>query len=59
MTTQHTPEPACHENNPQHAAYVARVEELEAEGCTTSDAQGIADMEFDNQQKTKQNKPKK
>ena len=39
--------PACHHDSPQHAAYVARVEELEAEGCDTSDAQGIADMEFD------------
>lgn len=38
--------PACHEDSPQHAAYVARVEELEAEGCDTSDAQGIADIEF-------------
>jgi len=38
--------PACHEDSPYHAAYVARVEELEAEGCDTSDAQGIADMEF-------------
>lgn len=38
--------PACHQDSPQHAAYVARVEELEAEGCDTSDAQGIADMEF-------------
>jgi hypothetical protein len=27
------------------AAYAKRVEELEAEGLTTSDAQGIADME--------------
>jgi hypothetical protein len=39
--------PACHEASPQHAVYVARVEKLEAEGCDTSDAQGIADMEFD------------
>ena len=39
--------PACHKKSPQHAAYVARVEELEAKGCTTSDAQDIADMEFD------------
>ena len=39
--------PACHQDSPQHAAYVARVEQLEAEGCDTSDAQGIADMEFD------------
>ena len=38
--------PACHEDSPYHEAYVARVEELEAEGCDTSDAQGIADMEF-------------
>ena len=38
--------PACHQDSPQHAAYVARVEQLEAEGCDTSDAQGIADMEF-------------
>lgn len=28
--------------------YAARVRELEAEGLTTSDAQGIADMEFTN-----------
>jgi hypothetical protein len=39
--------PACHQDSPQHAAYVARIEELEAEGCATSDAQGIADVEFD------------
>jgi hypothetical protein len=39
--------PACHEDSPHYEAYVARVEELEAEGCTTSDAQGIADWEFD------------
>jgi hypothetical protein len=28
------------------AAYSARVRQLEAEGCDTSDAQGIADAEF-------------
>jgi len=39
--------PACHEDSPQHEEWVKRVEELENEGCTTSDAQGIADMEFD------------
>jgi len=49
--------PACHQDSPQHAAYVARVEELEAEGCDTSDAQGIADMEFD--ALTKPKKPTK
>ena len=38
--------PACHEDSPRHEAYVARVAELEAGGCDTSDAQGIADMEF-------------
>jgi hypothetical protein len=27
--------------------YEKRVEELEEEGCTRSDAQGIADMEFE------------
>ncbi len=27
--------------------YQARVRELEAEGLTTSDAQGVADVEFD------------
>ena len=49
--------PACHQDSPQHAAYVARVKELEAEGCDTSDAQGIADMEFD--ALTKPKKPTK
>lgn len=38
--------PACHVDSPQHAAYCARVEELEAEGCVTSDAQAIADLEL-------------
>lgn len=38
--------PACHEDSPLHDAYCARVEELEAEGCCTSDAQAIADLEF-------------
>jgi hypothetical protein len=38
--------PACHEDSPLFDSYVARVEQLESEGCTTSDAQGIADMEF-------------
>ena len=38
--------PACHEDHPRHKEYCARVEELEAEGLDTSDAQGIADIEF-------------
>lgn len=32
--------------HPRHAEYVARVQQLEDEGCTTSDAQGIADAEW-------------
>jgi hypothetical protein len=39
--------PACHEESDLHEKWLERVEELENEGCTTSDAQGIADMEFD------------
>ena len=39
--------PACHEKSPLHDQWVKRVEELENEGLDTSDAQGIADMEFD------------
>jgi len=31
-----------------NARYEARVRELEDEGCTTSDAQAIADVEFGN-----------
>lgn len=38
--------PASHQDSPEHAAYCARVEELEAEGLCTSDAQGVADVEF-------------
>jgi DNA-binding transcriptional regulator/RsmH inhibitor MraZ len=30
----------------QSEAYQNRVRELEEEGCTTSDAQGVADVEF-------------
>jgi hypothetical protein len=39
--------PACHEKSPYHEQWLRRVEELEKEGCTTSDAQAIADMEFE------------
>jgi hypothetical protein len=46
MSNNHTQDPS-HNNHPMHAAYVARVAELEKiEGCNTSDAQGIADAEF-------------
>lgn len=38
--------PASHEKHPRHADYCARVEELEREGLCTSDAQAIADLEF-------------
>jgi hypothetical protein len=39
--------PACHQDSPNHKQWVKRVEELEREGCDTSDAQAIADMEID------------
>jgi len=39
--------PACHEKSPYHQQWVRRVEELEKEGCDRSDAQAIADMNFD------------
>ena len=39
--------PACHHDSPKHSAWLARVQELENEGLDTSDAQGIADMELD------------
>jgi hypothetical protein len=34
------------EDHPQHAAYTARIASLEADGLTTSDAQGTADAEY-------------
>ena len=34
------------EDHPQHAAYQARIASLEADGFTTSDAQGTADAEY-------------
>jgi len=39
--------PPCHQDNPRHSLWFARVQELENEGLDTSDAQGIADMEFE------------
>ena len=39
--------PACHEKSPYYEQWVRRVKELEKEGCDTSDAQAIADMDFD------------
>ena len=38
--------PPSHQDSPHFDAYCARVEALEAEGLTTSDAQGVADVEF-------------
>jgi hypothetical protein len=35
-----------HVNHPRHDDWTARVAALEEEGLTTSDAQGIADLEF-------------
>ena len=45
--------PPCHIQSQFHLAWVARVAELENEGLDRSDAQGIADMEFENADKTK------
>lgn len=36
----------CHHAHPLHAAWLARVAELEGEGLDTSDAQSVADNEF-------------
>lgn len=38
--------PPCHVTSPLHSAWLAKVAELEAEGCETSDAQSIADSAF-------------
>jgi uncharacterized protein YoaH (UPF0181 family) len=38
-------------HHPQHQQYLQRVQELEAQGLTTSDAQSIADMEWQQHQK--------
>jgi hypothetical protein len=38
---------ACHQDSHKHYQWIARVQELENEGCDTSDAQAIADMEID------------
>jgi len=45
--------PPCHQDSPLHSAWIARVQELENEGLDTSDAQGIADMEFEGIKKPK------
>lgn len=39
--------PPCHQDSPRHSLWIARVQELENEGLDTSDAQGVADMEFE------------
>ena len=38
--------PPCHKESPQYAAWNSRVESLEEAGLDRSDAQGIADLEF-------------
>jgi hypothetical protein len=38
--------PPCHQESSRHKDWIARVEQLEGEGLGRSDAQGIADMEF-------------
>lgn len=38
---------ACETTHPDHDKWLALVAELESEGVTTSDAQSIADIEFD------------
>jgi hypothetical protein len=38
--------PPCHITSPLHSAWLAKVAQLEAEGCDTSDAQSIADRSF-------------
>lgn len=47
--------PPSHVESPHYEAYCKRVAELEAEGLTTSDAQGVADVQFNN--KPFNNKP--
>ena len=39
--------PPCHQDSPRHKEWIARVEQLESKGLDRSDAQGIADMEFE------------
>ena len=39
--------PPCHQESPRHKDWISRVEQLESEGLDRSDAQGIADMEFE------------
>ena len=38
--------PPSHVDSPFHFKWLARIAELEAEGCDTSDAQSIADIEL-------------
>jgi len=40
--------PPCHQDSPLHDKWLAIVAQMEAEGCTTSDAQSIADIEVKN-----------
>ena len=40
--------PPSHVDSPLYAKWIAIVEQMEAEGCDTSDAQSIADIEVAN-----------
>jgi hypothetical protein len=43
--------PPSHQDSPRHTDWLARVNQLESEGLDTSDAQGIADMEAEQNMK--------
>jgi hypothetical protein len=43
--------PPSHQGSPRHTEWLARVIQLESEGLDTSDAQGIADMEAEQNMK--------
>jgi hypothetical protein len=40
--------PPCHQDSPLHDKWLAIVAQMEEEGCDTSDAQSIADIEVKN-----------
>ena len=43
--------PPSHQDSPRHTEWLARVNQLESEGLDTSDAQGIADTEAEQDMK--------
>jgi len=43
--------PPSHQDSPSHSDWLARVTQLESEGLDRSDAQGIADMEAEQDMK--------